>query len=325
MDVSREIRRDPFTGEHVVISTDRVTEHKPARGREVDPAECPFCPGHESHTRPTIASIDRDGRWAARAFANRHPVLVVEETPGAEGSGPYERWRGVGAHEVIVEAPEHAPLHALPRQRMEDALLLAVRRIRDLRQDRRIAALQWFRNHGTAAGASQPHPHAQIVGLPVVPDRIRMMTVRASHWQRDHGVTLLGAVLDEERRDPRRMLVDGPEIAAFCAYAPRHPFEVWFAPTSPALGGFGDATEAQVRALAGAMWSAWRALVAVHGEVPVTTYALCGPDHEDTRALGWHVRMAPRLLHRAGLEESTGLATHSVLPELAAELLRPHL
>src|SRR5689334_3986464 len=100
--------------------------------------ECPFCPGNESATRPTIAAVVHDGRWVARAFANRMPALIVEEALEDRSHGPFQAVSGVGAHEVLVEAPEHVPLHRLPRRRTEDALGLAVARLRDLRRDLRL-------------------------------------------------------------------------------------------------------------------------------------------------------------------------------------------
>jgi UDPglucose--hexose-1-phosphate uridylyltransferase len=322
--MSREIRRDPITGEHVILSADRVVERNPGSGSPAPSEPCPFCPGHEAHTRPTIAAIERDGRWVARAFANRWPALVVEETARSTLKGPYESIAAVGAHEVVVEAPEHLPLHRLPVERTRDALALATQRIRDLRRDSRLAVLHWFRNQGAGAGASQPHPHAQLVGTPFVPDRVRMMMVRAKQYQDTHGQRLLPAIVDVERREARRMLLDGPRIVAFCPFAPRHPFEVWLVPTA-ATGTFGDADGAQLDALADAMWQVTRALAAVHGEVPLTSLALGGPDHEDTGPLGWHLRVFPRLVGRAGLEESTNTTVHSVFPEVAAELLRKAL
>ena len=54
----------------------------------------------------------------------------------------------------------------------------------------------------------------------------------------------------------------------------------------------------------------------------ITATALGAPEIEDRAGLGWHVRMAPRLVPHGGFEESTGLALHSVFPERAAELLR---
>ncbi|MEQ1504925.1 MAG: DUF4931 domain-containing protein [Myxococcota bacterium] len=340
--VVREVRRDPLTGEEVVLSSDRVVEGRPRVASALAPADCPFCPGNEAHTRPTIAAITSDGRWVARAFANRAPALIVEEQLHPVGDGLLGGVSGVGAHEVLVEAPEHAALHTLPVGRTADALRLAVSRLRDLRNDRRLATVVWFRNHGAGAGASQPHPHAQIVGLPIVPRRTRALVAHARAHRERTGRTLLRDVLDAELRDGRRIVTrDGP-ITALCPYAPRDPFEVWLVPEAPA-GGFADASDAEVEALAAVSWTVARALASVLGEVPTTTVALGPPvSPEDgpevstaptpsgdrsglvfpAERVGWHVRIAPRLTAHAGLEQATGIAVHSVFPEVAARELR---
>ncbi|MEO8034548.1 MAG: hypothetical protein ABI837_08945, partial [Acidobacteriota bacterium] len=49
--------------------------------------ECPFCPGQESSTPPTLGAVEKDGRWLARAFANKYPA---------------SKW-----HEVVVDSPRH--------------------------------------------------------------------------------------------------------------------------------------------------------------------------------------------------------------------------
>jgi UDPglucose--hexose-1-phosphate uridylyltransferase len=322
--VVREVRIDPLTGEAVVLSSDRLVERRPAIGFDLPPSECPFCPGNEPHTRPTIAAIERDGRWVARAFANRWPALVVEEPLRGAVDGPYESVSGTGAHEVVVEAPEHAPLHELPVERSHDALALGVARVRDLRNDVRLRVVQWFRNHGTGAGASQPHPHAQVVGLPVIPRRVVALVERSVRWREQHGQPLLTAILEAERRDRRRLLLEDSAVTVFCPFAPRHPYEVWLVPNAP-TATFGEATADQIRSVAAGMHAVSRALVAALGEVPMTTIALGSPHHPVAPAVGWHVRLAPRLVVGAGLEEATGASVHSVFPEKAAHVLRTAL
>lgn len=321
--MSREVRRDPLTGDEVVLASERVIERRPVIAPEAD-AECPFCPGHEAHTRPTIHAIEREGRWVARAFANRMPALVVEEQLEDRSHGPFQAVSGVGAHEVLVEAPEHRPLHDLPVARAADALALAVSRLRDLRRDTRLVTLQWFRNHGAGAGASQSHPHAQIVGLPLVPRRWIALARRSEDHRERTGRSLLSDVLEAEHRDGRRILFrDGP-ITAFCPFAPRHPFEVWLVPDDPGPG-LADATDAELDALARAMRRVARALRDGVGDLPTTTVALGAPEGPVRPAVGWHVRIAPRLTIAAGLEEATGVAVHSVFPEEAARILRGSL
>lgn len=315
------MRRDPITGDEVVIASDRIVERTPAPGPDRDPAACPFCPGNERHTRPTIEAVERDGRWVARAFANRRPALVVEELLRVDRHGPFERTSGVGAHEVLVEAPEHAPLHTLPVERTADALDLGRRRLSDLRGDRRLRHLQWFRNHGTGAGASEPHPHAQVVGLPIVPGRVARMGSRAREHHARTGRALLRDVLDaEERHGERLVLREGP-VTALCPFAPRHPFEVWLVPAEP-RPSLADATDDEVGGLAAAMVRVLAALARATADAPYTAVALGAPEGEDPRGIGWHVRLQPRLLVGAGAEEATGVAFHGVFPEQAAAVLR---
>jgi UDPglucose--hexose-1-phosphate uridylyltransferase len=317
----REIRSDPLTGEQVVISPDRVIERIPDPGPPLDPADCPFCPGHESWTTPAIDETHRDGRWVARAFPNRRPALGIEGDPQLFDQGPFQAVSAVGAHEVIVEAPEHAALFTLPVERTLDALDLAVRRMRDLRRDRRFRMLQWFRNQGMGAGASQPHPHAQIVALPIVPPKIAAFVERARAHLRQTGRPLLAAIRNAELDRGERVVFEQDGMLVCCPFAPRHAFEVWIVPEAP-LPSFADAMPLEIESLGRAMHRISLALAAVVGRAPITATALGAPEIDDRHGLGWHVRMSPRLVPHGGFEESTGLMLHSVFPERAAELLR---
>src|SRR5688500_10910879 len=94
----RELRRDPLTGDEVLLSEDRVLERIPTAPPGPGPEHCPFCPGHESSTTPTIDTVERDGTWVARAFANRRPAVALEGVGGVTSDGPYERTGAIGAH-----------------------------------------------------------------------------------------------------------------------------------------------------------------------------------------------------------------------------------
>ena len=320
--MTRLLRRDPLTGEEVVLSTERAVGRLPRFGPRVDPSVCPFCPGHEEHTRPTIEAVHCDGAWSARAFANRRPALVVEEVLRGATDGVFQQVSGVGAHEVLVESSEHRPLHHQPVGRIEDAMGLAVRRLRDLRGDRRLRTLAWFRNHGEASGATQEHPHAQVVGLPLIPHRWARLAERSRAHLEATGTPLLRAVLEGEERDGRRIVGRWGPITAFCPFAPRHPFEVWLVARDPGPG-LADATDAEISGLAAATAHVLRALErAVGPEVPYTAAALGAAEGVDPKGIGWHIRIEPRLLVAGGLELGTGVGMHGVLPEDAARALR---
>ncbi|MCA9493005.1 MAG: hypothetical protein KC621_23905 [Myxococcales bacterium] len=314
----REIRSCPLTGVEVVLASARRVERAPPRPPEPDPSECPFCPGNEAATPPTIATRGGGGAWVARAFPNRAPALVVEQRPDRHREGPFERLAGTGAHEVVVCCPEHRALHELPAERSIDALLLARERILDLRRDPRLRVLQWFRNQGLGGSASQPHPHAQIVGLPFVPDRIRRLGARASEHRLRTGASLLQRVVEAESREGRRVVAEQGDLVALCPFAPAFPFEVWIAPRRPA-GHWVDEGEEGVASLATLARDLEARMAAVLGDVP-TRQALVGTAEGGEG--GWWLRLAPHLASAGGLELATDTTVHGVFPEEAATALR---
>jgi UDPglucose--hexose-1-phosphate uridylyltransferase len=142
---------------------------------------CPFCYGNEGKTPPEIQAYrpnqnggpapqrDTPG-WTVRVVPNKFPALGIEGTLNRQADGMFDRMNGVGAHEVIVETPDHAAsLATLPPKRIEDVLWTFRDRILDLKKDRRFKYILLFKNHGEAAGASLEHSHSQLIALPILP------------------------------------------------------------------------------------------------------------------------------------------------------------
>lgn len=325
----REIRCDPLTGEHVILTEARarfLNYHRiPDRRAGADPKDCPFCPDNVDATRPTIQAIEVDGEWVARAFANKAPVVMLEEGLDAFNDGVLWAQGGFGAHEVIVESREHPPLHEQSAERSRTALELAVLRLRDLQNDPRLQTLHWFRNHGPASGGSQRHPHAQILGLPYVPERWQRYAGRSRHHFEQSGRPLLQSMMEDEHRDGRRILAtDGP-ITALCPFASSHPLEVWFVPEAP-KARLSDATPEEIEGLARLTRSLVRALErAVGGPVSYNLTTLGAAEAVDSRGVGWHMRLIPRLTRHGGIERGTATFVNGVFPEEAATVLRGFL
>ncbi len=329
VELSREIRLDPLTGEAVILSEVRAGMTMALPPLE-EPEPCPFCPGNEQYTHRTIDAIadpaapegEEEWRWQARAFANRNPMLVVEAQDGVHDDGVLSRMAGLGAHEVIVESPDHSPLHEQRPEVQAVGLTLAVRRLRDLKKDPRLEALVWYRNVGRRSGASQPHPHSQVVGLPFVPVRWQQIAQRATtHFQRT-GASLLSTVLEQEHEDGRRIVMrDGP-ITAFCPFASQQPYEVWLVPDAPGPR-FADATETELEAVARLAGPLVRAIGAATGlPVSYNLIAIGAPQRADEAGAGWFLRLLPNLIRGAGFERGTGVAINGVFPESAATAIR---
>ena len=112
-----ELRKDPIVGRWVIIATERARKrphdfkgaHEPRRAGAV-----PFCQGHEDKTPPEILAYPRrpgaranGPGWRIRVVPNKFPALKVEGKLDRAGEGIYDKMTGIGAHEVIIETPEH--------------------------------------------------------------------------------------------------------------------------------------------------------------------------------------------------------------------------
>src|SRR5207237_5902959 len=77
---------------------------------------------------------------------------------------------GVGAHEIIVETPEHE--HHLSMQsefQVQEIITAYKQRYLDLIRDKRFKYILIFKNQGERAGASLSHPHSQLIATLLVP------------------------------------------------------------------------------------------------------------------------------------------------------------
>src|SRR5687767_1188549 len=115
-----ELRKDPVVERWVIIATERARrpmDFAPEAVKARDPDGCPFCPGREDRTPPELyRSGGSDGNpWAVRVVPNKFPALHLDGEVHAAGEGIYDRIDGVGAHEVVIESPDHsARLGTLP-------------------------------------------------------------------------------------------------------------------------------------------------------------------------------------------------------------------
>ncbi|MBS1125826.1 MAG: putative galactose-phosphate uridyl transferase (Gal-P uridylyltransferase), partial [Nitrospirae bacterium] len=178
------LRKDPIVGRWIIISTERPKKpqdyHTEEPEDDVTPAECPFCSGNESKTPPEIASFraektqpNKEGWWV-RVIPSKFPVLHVEGNLEREGSGIYDWMNGIGAHEIIIETPEHAQrLEDLPESQVEKVLWSYRDRILDLERDERLRYVLILKNQGFAAGSALNHTHSQIIATPVIPKRVK--------------------------------------------------------------------------------------------------------------------------------------------------------
>ncbi|HYZ86216.1 MAG TPA: galactose-1-phosphate uridylyltransferase, partial [Bryobacteraceae bacterium] len=90
-----ELRKDPITGQWVIISTDRAkrpVDFARETALPVGGRFCPFCPGNESKTPPEVLAYRSHGGpnepgWTVRVIPNKFPALRVEGDLNRHGEG----------------------------------------------------------------------------------------------------------------------------------------------------------------------------------------------------------------------------------------------
>ena len=327
-----EIRKDPVVNRWVIFADGRGLRPSDWSGDPPQQAErplCPFCPGHETHTPPELlafrdaSSTPNGPGWSLRVVPNKFPALRVEGALESGRDGNYERLSGVGAHEVIIESPEHdAELSELEAPQIARVLSAFRDRMLDLEGDLRLRYVLVFKNQGVRAGATLTHGHSQLIATPIVPPVVQAELDASLERFTNSGRCVFCELLEQELRDRRRIICEREGFVSLAPYASRFPFEAWVLPRRHAAS-FAEIEPADLPALAAILKETLgrirRALNRPHYNFAIHT-APCRErplDHYH-----WHIEITPKRTPAAGFEWGSGFHINSVSPEEAAEYLR---
>ena len=344
-----ELRRDPILDRWNIIAAERAArpsdfKHEPT---EVKGGFCPFDAGHEDKTPPEIMAYREPGTqankpgWRVRVVANKFPALRIEGDLDKRGVGMYDRMQGVGAHEVIIETPEHVVTPtSLSPDHFAEVLTACRDRLVDLKRDTRFKFAIVFKNVGSVAGASLEHSHSQLIAMPVVPNLIIRELHGALEFYNYRGRCIFCDIVRQEREHGTRVVIDDPDFLVFVPFASRFPFETWLIPTRHD-SQFERIRPNELRRLSDVLLNALKRIESTLEKPPYNyiihsapfrvhdaevSRGLLGPppvtDGDGLEHYHWHIEIIPRLTKVAGFEWGTGLYINPVPPETGAEYLR---
>jgi UDPglucose--hexose-1-phosphate uridylyltransferase len=327
-----ELRKDVITGRWVIISSDRLkrpNDFRLERYALSGSDQCPFCAGREALTPPEVLAYRPNGGppnghgWHLRVVPNKFPALQVEGNLDREGEGLFDRMNGIGAHEVIIETPDHDRTLAMLSEAEVERLLWAFReRVLDLKQDRRFRYIVLFKNHGAAAGATLEHTHSQLIALPIVPDFVREEIEGARQHYLAKERCVFCDIIRQEVTAGRRVIHENAEVVALAPYAPRFAFETWLLPRSHG-SRFEEAPHQQYEGLARMIKTVLARMDQVLEKPAYNLIIHSAPLSENVADFyHWHVELIPRLTRAAGFEWGTGFYINPTSPEEAAAVLR---
>ena len=326
-----ELRKDPVTGRWVIIATDRAKRPSDFSRQHVEIKGvrfCPFCPGNELRTPPEILAYRTRGGanepgWSLRVISNKFPVLRVEGVLTRKADGIYDKMNGVGAHEVIIETPEHFhTLADMPDKRVEDLFWAYRDRVLDLRRDTRLKYLLLCKNHGEPAGAVLEHTHSQLIALPVVPKRVQEQLDGGRKYYDYKERCVYCDIIAQEVDTHVRLVQETDHFVVVAPYASRFPFETWILPK--AHNSHAEImSHDEIRDLAPVLRTLLRKLNSTLEHPPYNLVLHSAPVQDQPLAhFHWHLEIIPKLTQVAGFEFGTGFYINPTPPEEAATFLR---
>ncbi len=325
------LRKDPIAGRWVIIATERAKRPLEYQVEQPELAGgfCPFCAGNEASTPEPILALSAPGApddqdWSVRVVPNKFPALSSEGDAAGSSEGVYEGLSGVGAHEVIIECPEHVvDLAELPSEHIAVVLQAWRERIDALRDDDRLECAVVFKNHGAAAGASLEHSHSQLIALPVIPKRLSEELVGSQRYFLEHQRCVHCDIIAQELEHGGRVIAANDKAVALAPYASRFPFEVSILPREhePWYENSDDELFDSVAAL---LREVIQKLNRALDGPPfnLMLHSAPFPDGDDVSHYHWHLELIPKLTKVAGFEWGTGFYINPTSPESAAKHLR---
>ncbi|HWH76268.1 MAG TPA: DUF4921 family protein, partial [Candidatus Binatus sp.] len=292
-------------------------------------APCPFCAGNEALTPPKIwalrenSALPNNQDWRVRVVPNKYPALMAGDPGSGVHDSFYKSQNGVGAHEVIVESPDHVTsLAELNADQLTNVLDTYCQRMRALRRDPGHRYLLLYKNQGDRAGATLEHIHSQLIALPTVPVEAATEMSGAQAYYTSTGHCIYCEIIGRERRERVRTVLDHEHFIAFCPHAPRFAYETWVVPKAHAAI-FEQSTEQDLLAFSRALHEILERLNKALAQPPFNYFIHSLPTElTASRHYHWHLEILPQLSRAAGFELGSGVYINPVAPEDAARLLR---
>ena len=324
-----QLRKNPLTGEWVVIG-DKI-----GGKTSFSYQHCPFCPGQEEHTPSPIFETHRpDGSWQVRVVPDKFPVMRIEGELTKAGQGVLDWMNSIGAHEIIIEAPEHAvSMAGLSPEHIKAILQTWQYRISDLKKDPRFQYILIFQNQGSQTGVFTTHPYSQLLATPFIPTLVKneLKALKAYYDRKER--CLLCDLLKQELALEKRVVLSNEDFVVITPFASSYSYELLILPRHHQYR-FEVESESCMENLAAILKTTLQKLEKIFIAEPAFTLTLLTSPNECCEEANadqwttikedfhWHIKITPLLSNISGLERGSGIHTNTVAPEDATIRLK---
>jgi UDPglucose--hexose-1-phosphate uridylyltransferase len=325
-----EFRQNMVSKEWVIIATERAKRPdnfvQKKEGRKPVPphkTDCPFCPGNESMTPPSLFSIEKNGIWSLRVVPNKFAALQSHLTTERKHEGRFLKADGFGIAEVIIESPFHnRTIATMDFEEVKNTVVTYRERYVALSKNEQLDLITIFRNYGDKAGTSLEHPHSQIIATPIIPPHVRNPLYQSQIACNTYGNCIYCGVMEEERRQGVRVVKETEYFLVICPFASRSPFETRIYPKIHRCS-FATISDQELTDFASVLQETLKRLYIGLNDPDYNYIIRSAPiEDRDVKYHHWYAVIVPKLTTPAGFEIGTGIYINTTLPEQCAEFLR---
>lgn len=321
-----EFRYDALNGDWVIISPKRAERFK-AKGDPTHVGECPFC-NIKSQEKPILVyshGIKKDVKdlkdWTTVVIPNKYPMFDLSTKEKEKKNGPYRKVKAEGFHEIIIFKDHNKDYPQLSLNEIEEIIDCWEERIYEFKKCDFVKAALVFHNKGIKAGATQIHPHSQILGIPLIDKEFRTSLENSEKFYEANAECLQCLINRMEKKDKKRIVFQNDDFVCYVPFAPKFAFEVVITPKKHSPR-FENIMQKEKKSLAEALKKITSKFHTGLNNPDYNFYLRTSPFDKDYPHFHWYIVLIPRINIWGGFELGAGMEVSTILPEEAAEFLR---
>jgi UDPglucose--hexose-1-phosphate uridylyltransferase len=315
-----ELRYDLLNNDWIIISPERQKRKQSLNN------DCPFC-NIKSQEKPIVIynngkKVKNFKEWTTTIISNKYPVYNTKKDIKQKKENKFHlKINSGGFHELVVTKEHDKTISDLSIDRIKETINCYKERYNDLKKYNFVKYISIFQNHGKEAGASQEHPHSQILTTPLIDKEFNIILSNFKNYFKENNSCLQCKINEIEKKNKKRIVFENEDFIAFCPFAPKFLFQVVVSPKKH-LTYFEEIEDRQAQGLAETFKEILTMYNIVLNKPAYNFYLHSSPCKECHPYFHWYWNFFPRLFELAGFEIGASMEILTITPEDQAKFLR---
>lgn len=332
-----ELRQDPVFGDWVLLSPLRRRRHKfEGRVKTLLPKnKCPFDNlAKFGNAPPVLVYPVRSGTsngvnqnkdkndWFLQIIPNKYPAVKRGDCGLISQNGLYRSQPGTGFHEIVILRDHNRYLAQYSSIEIKKILFAYQDRYISLAKEKCIKYISIFHNHGKEAGSTIPHPHSQILALPIVPPDVDHSVNSSLRYFEENQECIHCKVITQELKENKRIVYQNKYMIVIAPFASKANFEMRIFPKKHSAY-FEKTSDIELTFFGKAMKFVFSSMHKKLKDPAFNFFIHTAPTDKkhDYSHYHWHMEILPKFNIIGSFELGTGLSIILVSPEEAAKIL----